>query len=589
MRSRRPTSSMPRGTSSPASTRARRRTSTGSPPASTSRGHSKPLVAGASSPSGPASSTSMAGRPSSPRRRRCDPRRSTATPSSRSRPRSTRSRRSTGLSTAWARLFYLYGPHEDRRRLIADIASSVLEGREVATGPGRRRRDYMFIADAGDALAAVVDQRHVTGPINIATGDAPPVRELVELVAAAAGDPGLVQLRCPAVTPERPARDPGRRVVAFETRSDGPRSRRETAAFDAPSTGGARRSPVSRHERAHRASGLWHGDAGCGLSPSSGGRAVRHVRQGRPPRRPHEDLRVRGGWVVRRRAPCLVHRERAHPGHPRRAGRRRLPPGPHRRQQPLAGPLDQAPGSDQPARAARAISSSAASRTSWPRRPARSASRSELRGLADRVIRTDVRRDVPDALHAQDPHDRREEPDRRLDGAADVSPITRGGAARCALAEHLGRALHRPLPLPEPWRVLLVPATDPRGVGPANGARGGPRRPESPAGPLRATAPWPTTDGLVSSIPLRDAHPDDRRYPETRPRGGARAGSDRRRRHQHRHRSGRGIRDVVDVLLRRGLRHHSGQLSASVLAVRHAARARRPTSARSTSPRSTGR
>lgn len=100
--------------------------------------------------------------------------------------------RATGLSAAWARLFYLYGPHEDRRRLVGDIASSVLEGREVATSAGLARRDYMFVADAGAALAALLDS-DVVGPVNVATGTAPPVRELVELVASIAGNPDLVR------------------------------------------------------------------------------------------------------------------------------------------------------------------------------------------------------------------------------------------------------------------------------------------------------------------------------------------------------------------------------------------------------------
>jgi nucleoside-diphosphate-sugar epimerase len=98
----------------------------------------------------------------------------------------------TGLSLAWARLFFLYGPFEDRRRLVADIASSILDGQEVATGQGRQRRDYMFVEDAGDALAALLAS-DVAGDVNVATGDAPPVRELVERVADAAGRPELVR------------------------------------------------------------------------------------------------------------------------------------------------------------------------------------------------------------------------------------------------------------------------------------------------------------------------------------------------------------------------------------------------------------
>lgn len=110
----------------------------------------------------------------------------------------------TGLSSAWARLFYLYGPHEDPRRLIADIASSVVAGREVATSECLQRRDYMYVVDAGRALAALLAS-DVKGPVNIATGDAPPVRELVELVAEIAGRPDLVRFGARASDPAEPA------------------------------------------------------------------------------------------------------------------------------------------------------------------------------------------------------------------------------------------------------------------------------------------------------------------------------------------------------------------------------------------------
>jgi nucleoside-diphosphate-sugar epimerase len=86
---------------------------------------------------------------------------------------------------------------------VADIASSLLEGREVATSAGQARRDYMFVADAGRALAALLDS-DVTGPVNVATGMAPPVRELVELVAATAGNPHLVQYGARPSPPDDP-------------------------------------------------------------------------------------------------------------------------------------------------------------------------------------------------------------------------------------------------------------------------------------------------------------------------------------------------------------------------------------------------
>jgi nucleoside-diphosphate-sugar epimerase len=110
----------------------------------------------------------------------------------------------TGLSSAWARLFYLYGPHEDSRRLIADIASSLVGGREVATSEGLQRRDYMYVVDAGRALAALLAS-DVRGPVNIATGDAPPVRELVGLVGEAAGRLDLVRFGARPSNPTDPA------------------------------------------------------------------------------------------------------------------------------------------------------------------------------------------------------------------------------------------------------------------------------------------------------------------------------------------------------------------------------------------------
>ncbi len=53
-------------------------------------------------------------------------------------------------------------------------------------------RDYMYTVDAGAALAALLDS-DVTGSVNVATGEAPQVRDLVELVATTVGRPDLVR------------------------------------------------------------------------------------------------------------------------------------------------------------------------------------------------------------------------------------------------------------------------------------------------------------------------------------------------------------------------------------------------------------
>ena len=61
----------------------------------------------------------------------------------------------------------------------------------------------MFIADAGDALAALLESE-VTGPVNVATGSAPPVRDLVSLVASAVGRADLVKFGARPAPPNDP-------------------------------------------------------------------------------------------------------------------------------------------------------------------------------------------------------------------------------------------------------------------------------------------------------------------------------------------------------------------------------------------------
>ncbi|WP_439534553.1 NAD-dependent epimerase/dehydratase family protein, partial [Polymorphobacter sp.] len=45
-----------------------------------------------------------------------------------------------GLSLAWGRLFFPYGPDERSGRLLADVVDSVRAGRRVATSDGAQRR-----------------------------------------------------------------------------------------------------------------------------------------------------------------------------------------------------------------------------------------------------------------------------------------------------------------------------------------------------------------------------------------------------------------------------------------------------------------
>lgn len=94
-------------------------------------------------------------------------------------------------SFAWARFFFLYGPHEYPQRLISSVILALLRGETARCSPGLQRRDFIHVADAAAATVALLDSA-VTGPVNIGSGEAPSVRSIVEQVAALVGGSGQV-------------------------------------------------------------------------------------------------------------------------------------------------------------------------------------------------------------------------------------------------------------------------------------------------------------------------------------------------------------------------------------------------------------
>jgi nucleoside-diphosphate-sugar epimerase len=113
--------------------------------------------------------------------------------------------RQEGLSAAWARLFFLYGPGEPRGKLVADTIAALLAGQRVATTHGRQCRDFLHVEDAGRALALLAAS-DVTGAVNIASGDCAPVRDLLAAIAAEAGVSGLIDFGARALPAHEPMR-----------------------------------------------------------------------------------------------------------------------------------------------------------------------------------------------------------------------------------------------------------------------------------------------------------------------------------------------------------------------------------------------
>jgi nucleoside-diphosphate-sugar epimerase len=109
----------------------------------------------------------------------------------------------TGMGVAWARLFFLYGPGEHPARLVPSVAQAVLAGQPAECTAGTQERDFLHVEDAAAAVVALL-LGEVTGPVNVGSGEAVPVRAVVEAVAAAAGRPDLVRLGARPTPPCEP-------------------------------------------------------------------------------------------------------------------------------------------------------------------------------------------------------------------------------------------------------------------------------------------------------------------------------------------------------------------------------------------------
>jgi nucleoside-diphosphate-sugar epimerase len=108
-----------------------------------------------------------------------------------------------GLSLAWGRIFFLYGPREDPRRLVASVARALAAGERAPTSAGTQLRDFLHVDDVAGAFATLVDAG-IEGAVNVASGEAVSVRSIVERLAMAVGRPELLDIGALAQRPGDP-------------------------------------------------------------------------------------------------------------------------------------------------------------------------------------------------------------------------------------------------------------------------------------------------------------------------------------------------------------------------------------------------
>ncbi|HEY5198083.1 MAG TPA: NAD(P)-dependent oxidoreductase [Solirubrobacteraceae bacterium] len=157
-------------------------------------------------------------------------------------------------SLGWGRIFFLYGPAEDPRRLVSSVIDAILDGRPALCSHGRQVRDFLHTADVAAGFAALLDADHVHGAVNVASGEPVTIAELVGLIGRACARPDLIELGALTARADDPpllVADTRRlqAEVGFVTRrtlADGIAStvqwwRHERAVHQAPAPGGPAR------------------------------------------------------------------------------------------------------------------------------------------------------------------------------------------------------------------------------------------------------------------------------------------------------------------------------------------------------------
>jgi nucleoside-diphosphate-sugar epimerase len=87
-----------------------------------------------------------------------------------------------GVEFAWCRLFYLYGPDEDERRLVPYLRAKLIAGEPAELTNGEQIRDYLDVQEAGRMIVKTAFGRE-QGPVNICSGTPITVRQLAEQIA----------------------------------------------------------------------------------------------------------------------------------------------------------------------------------------------------------------------------------------------------------------------------------------------------------------------------------------------------------------------------------------------------------------------
>jgi nucleoside-diphosphate-sugar epimerase len=97
-----------------------------------------------------------------------------------------------GAELAWARIFHIHGPGENRRRLLPWVAGQLRAGCAVPLTDGTQVRDHLHVADVAAGLTTLL-RSGAEGIYNVCSGEPVRLRRVLEVLGELVGRTELLQ------------------------------------------------------------------------------------------------------------------------------------------------------------------------------------------------------------------------------------------------------------------------------------------------------------------------------------------------------------------------------------------------------------
>ena len=109
------------------------------------------------------------------------------------------------ISFAWGRIFFLFGPNEAPQRLVPSVVNALLKKEPALCSSGEQVRDFLLVDDVAAAFCALLTSS-VEGVVNIGSGEATAVKDIIWSIAGMLHGRNLVRLGARPTPANEPSR-----------------------------------------------------------------------------------------------------------------------------------------------------------------------------------------------------------------------------------------------------------------------------------------------------------------------------------------------------------------------------------------------